>query len=87
MELTSNIISPRTIHNKVKPEKIRYKYLLMFIDTFSGWIEAFPTRHKTSSVRFVVAQNDHSCKELSKCVLFPEFASPQGVPRDSPLIV
>ena len=37
-------------------------------------------------VRFVVAQNDHGCKELSKCVLFPEFASLQGVPRDSPLI-
>ena len=37
-------------------------------------------------IRFVVAQNDHGCKELSKCVLFPEFASLQGVPRDSPLI-
>ena len=31
------------------------------------------------SVRFVVAQNDHGCKKLSKCVLFPEFASLQGV--------
>ena len=43
--------------------------------------------HTHSSVRFVVAQNDHGCKKLSKCVLFPEFASLQGVPRDSPLIV
>ena len=40
----------------------------------------------SQNVRFVVAQNDHSCKELSKCVLFPEFASLQGVLRDSPLI-
>jgi hypothetical protein len=40
-----------------------------------------------ANVRFVVAQNDHGCKRLSKCVLFPEFASLQGVPRDSPLIV
>jgi hypothetical protein len=42
---------------------------------------------KPESVRFVVAQNDHGCKELSKCVLFSEFASLQGVSRDSPLIV
>jgi hypothetical protein len=28
-------------------------------------------------IRFVVAQNDHCCKKLSKCqdVLFPELAS------------
>jgi hypothetical protein len=38
-------------------------------------------------VRFVVAQNDHCCKKLSKCVLFLEFASLQGVLRDGCLIV
>ena len=38
-------------------------------------------------VRFVVAQNDHGCKELSKCILFPEFASLQDALRDSSLIV
>lgn len=32
---------------KVKPEKFKYKYLLMFIDTFSS--EVFPSKHKTAS--------------------------------------
>lgn len=27
-----------------------YKYLLVFIDTFSGWVEAFPTKHETAHV-------------------------------------
>ena len=27
-----------------------YKYLLVFIDTFSGWVEAFPTRKETALV-------------------------------------
>ncbi len=27
-----------------------YKYLLVFVDTFSGWVEAFPTRHETAKV-------------------------------------
>ena len=26
------------------------KYLLVFIDTFSGWVEAFPTKKKTTQV-------------------------------------
>jgi hypothetical protein len=38
-------------------------------------------------VKFVVAQNELCCKKLSKCILFPEFASLQGVLRDRPLIV
>jgi hypothetical protein len=36
-----------TDFTKVKPEKFRYKYLLMLIDTFSGRTEAFSTKHKT----------------------------------------
>lgn len=27
-----------------------YKYLLVFIDTFSGWIEVFPTKKETAQV-------------------------------------
>lgn len=27
-----------------------YKYLLVFIDTFSGWVEAFPARKETALV-------------------------------------
>ena len=29
---------------EVKPAKYGNKYLLVFIDTFSGWVEAFPTK-------------------------------------------
>jgi hypothetical protein len=32
---------------EVKPGKFGYKYLLVFIDTFSGWIETSPTKHET----------------------------------------
>jgi transposase InsO family protein len=35
---------------KVKPGKFGYKYLLVFIDTFSGWVEVFPTKRETSQV-------------------------------------
>ncbi|CAD7688922.1 unnamed protein product [Nyctereutes procyonoides] len=33
---------------EVKPGKCGYKYLLVFVDTFSGWTEAFPTKHETA---------------------------------------
>jgi hypothetical protein len=33
---------------EVKPG--RYKYLLVLIDTFSGWVEAFPTKQETAQV-------------------------------------
>lgn len=33
---------------EVKSGKYGYKYLLVFIDTFSGWMEAFPAKHKTA---------------------------------------
>ena len=32
---------------EVKPGKFRYKYSLVFIDTFSGWTETFPMRKET----------------------------------------
>ncbi|XP_073648710.1 serine hydrolase RBBP9 isoform X3 [Tursiops truncatus] len=35
---------------KVKPGKYGYKYLLVFIDTFSGWTEAFPTKNETAQI-------------------------------------
>ena len=35
---------------EVKPGKYGYKYLLVFIDTFSGWVEAFPTKRETAQV-------------------------------------
>ena len=35
---------------KVKPEKYGNRYLLVFIDTFSGWVEAFPTKREMANV-------------------------------------
>jgi transposase InsO family protein len=35
---------------EVKPGRYGYKYLLVLIDTFSGWVEAFPTKRETSQV-------------------------------------
>ena len=32
---------------EVKPEKYGYRYLLVFVNTFSGWTEAFTTKHET----------------------------------------
>lgn len=29
---------------EVKPGQNEYKYLLVFVDTVSGWVETFPTR-------------------------------------------
>jgi hypothetical protein len=34
----------------IKPGKYGYKYLLVFIDTFSGWLEAFLTKQETAKV-------------------------------------
>ncbi|KAK1346847.1 hypothetical protein QTO34_000707 [Cnephaeus nilssonii] len=33
---------------EVKPGQYGYKYLLVFVDTFSGWVEAYPTKHETA---------------------------------------
>ncbi|XP_053081110.1 protein NYNRIN-like, partial [Acinonyx jubatus] len=35
---------------EVKPGKYGYKYLLVFVDTFSGWTEAFPTKKETAQI-------------------------------------
>lgn len=35
---------------EVKPGLYRYRYLLVFVDTFSGWVEAYPTKHETARV-------------------------------------
>lgn len=35
---------------EIKPGKYGNKYLLVFIDTFSGWVEAFPTKSETAQV-------------------------------------
>ena len=35
---------------EIKPRKYSYKYLLVFVDTFSRWTEAFPTKTETAKV-------------------------------------
>ncbi|CAD7676208.1 unnamed protein product [Nyctereutes procyonoides] len=35
---------------EVKPGKYGYRYLLVFVDTFSGRTEAFPTKHKMAQI-------------------------------------
>ena len=35
---------------EIKPGKYGYQYLLVFVDTFSGWTEAFPTKRETAQV-------------------------------------
>jgi transposase InsO family protein len=35
---------------EVKQGRYGYKYLLVLIDTFSGWVEAFPTKRETAQV-------------------------------------
>lgn len=32
------------------PARGGYKYLLVFVDTFSGWVEAFPSRRETAQI-------------------------------------
>ena len=34
----------------VRPGKYRYCYLLVLVDTFSGWVEAFPAKGETAIV-------------------------------------
>ena len=35
---------------EVRPGKYGYRYLLVLVDTFSGWVEAFPTKGETAMI-------------------------------------
>ncbi|KAL6033551.1 hypothetical protein STEG23_027425, partial [Scotinomys teguina] len=58
---------------EVKPGLYGYKYLLVFIDTFSGWVEAFPTKKETSNV---------VTKKLLEDI-FPRYGMPQVLGSDN----
>ena len=58
---------------EVKPAKYGNKYVLVFVDTFSGWVEAYPTKKETSTV---VAK-----KILEK--IFPRFGIPKVIGSDN----
>ena len=58
---------------EVKPAKYGNKYLLVFVDTFSGWVEAFPTRRDMANL---VAK-----KILEE--IFPRFRLPKVIGSDN----
>lgn len=58
---------------EIKPTKYGNRYLLVFIDTFSGWVEAFPTKKETANV---VAK-----KILEE--IFPRFGVPKVIGSDN----
>ena len=35
---------------EVRPGKYGYRYLLVLVETFSGWVKAFPTKGETATV-------------------------------------
>jgi hypothetical protein len=58
---------------EVKPEKFGYKYFLVFIDTFSGWVEVFPTKKETSQV---------VAKALLEKII-PRYGVPEAIGSDN----
>ncbi|XP_032745407.1 uncharacterized protein LOC116888229 [Rattus rattus] len=58
---------------EIKPGIYGYKYLLVFVDTFSGWVEAFPTKHETAKM---------VTKKLLE-EIFPRYGMPQALGSDN----
>ena len=58
---------------EVKPGKFVYKYLLAFVDTFSGWVEAFSTKQGTVTV---------VAKKIVE-EIFPMFKVPKVIGSDN----
>lgn len=60
---------------EVKPGKCRYKYLLVFTDIFSGWVECFPTKKETAST---------VAKKLLEQII-PRYGVPEAIGSDNGL--
>ena len=58
---------------EIKPARYGNKYLLVFIDTFSGWVEAFPTRTETAN----------AVAKKIKEEIFPRFGIPKVIGSDN----
>lgn len=58
---------------EIKPGKYGNKYLLVFVDTFSGWVEAFPTKSETAQV---------VAKKILEEIL-PRFGVPKVIGSDN----
>ena len=59
---------------EVRPGKNGYRYLLVLVDTFSGWVEAFPTKGETA---MIVAK-----KKIKKKIV-PRFGLPVTIGFDN----
>ncbi|KAF0877644.1 TF26 protein, partial [Crocuta crocuta] len=62
-----------TDFTEVKPGRYGYRYLLVFVDTFSGWTEAYPTKYETAQV---------VAKKLLEDIL-PRYGFPQMIGSDN----
>ncbi|XP_048193187.1 uncharacterized protein LOC125344948 [Perognathus longimembris pacificus] len=58
---------------EIKPGLYGYQYLLVFVDTFSGWVEAFPTKQETAKV---------VTKKLLE-EIFPRYGMPKFLGSDN----
>lgn len=58
---------------EVRPGRYGNKYLLVFIDTFSGWVEAYPTKTETAQI---------VTKKLIE-EIFPRFGVPRIIGSDN----
>ena len=58
---------------EIKPGKYKYKYLLVFVDTFCRWVEAFPTKSETAQVTVKKLLNE----------LIPRFGPPLSIGSDN----
>lgn len=58
---------------EVRPGMYGLKYLLVFVDTFSGWVKAFPTKHETARV---------VTKKLLE-EIYPRYGMPQVLGSDN----
>ena len=58
---------------EMTPGKFGYRYLLVLIDTYSGWVEAYPTKGETASL---------VCKILLKEII-PRYGLPVAIGSDN----
>lgn len=58
---------------EVKPARYGNKYLLVLIDTFSGWVEAYPARTETATI---------VAKKILEEIL-PRFGIPKVIGSDN----